>query len=105
MEYTEISGPIWPERCGHGGYVGSFKAIYLLGNKELKEELCDLYVWENKDSVFKVECCIRFGDNDAEYYSPGSVVNLVECREFEPYRSAYYMLKDKGYFSWKKKNK
>jgi hypothetical protein len=97
---NEIPGPIWKDCCGHGGYIGSFQAVYSF-NKKLVEENCDLYIWENPNDKFqRFQVCIRHGADGSQYYSPGSVENIVVSKLHEPYASAYAMMLEKGYFAW-----
>ena len=112
----EIPGPVWPERCGHGGYVGSFEWDLVCkptpeepgSRREVINEKCDLYVWRSKGvekdiPAFWMECCIRHGGDDDQYYSPGGLLGLMMCREHEPYDSAFKMLMAKGAFLWEPK--
>ena len=79
-------------------YVGSYVCSYKV-DKTWRDMVCDLYVWDNPDDYLKVGLCIRHGERDSDYYSPD--INSIIRHQHEPYLSAYAMMIEKGYFTWK----
>lgn len=94
--YHKIDGPIYPDDCGHGGYVCSFRAFGTSVGK-LYEDF-DLYVFQLKNDK-RQHVCIRYG-YDGDYYSPGSIDYLIKNSQFEPCYTAYLALAHHGIFKW-----
>lgn len=90
-----IPGPVWTERCGHGGYIASFESY----NGRQVEKI-DLYVWTQKHDGSQ-SVCLRYGEEDREYYSPVNVTNMILTRGHEPYTTAVRILENKGSIIWK----
>lgn len=98
----EIPGPVWQDGCGHGKkyYVGSYEVIESR-NHELVHDLIDLYVFSNPS--LGQEVCLRFGNEDSAYYSPGRVQNVIaDSHICQVYGLCHKMLNEKGKFKWSK---
>ena len=78
-------------------YVGSFvHEEFVLGSTTLRVEKLDIYVFPQRagDTV-----CIRFGDEDSEYYSPGPLYQFIQTagrRQHDMYASALKLILAKG---------
>ena len=55
-----IAGPVWTDRCGHGGYITSYECWF-----DNKEQQIDLYIFEIYNKRQSV--CLRYGENDPDY--------------------------------------
>lgn len=92
---SEISGPVWEDRCQHPpeSYVGSYQFVR---HPVDGWHYCDLYIFDD------CEVCIRIGNEPQEYYSPGPLADFLP-RAFmdERYKGAYYLMRRKGRIMWK----
>jgi hypothetical protein len=68
-----VRGPVWPDQCGHGPstYIGS---ILVQETHQSERHPVDVYVF---DSYELQEVCVRYGDRDDEYLSPGTVLDVL----------------------------
>jgi len=88
--------PNWIDRCGHteGSYLFSFVGMLEEGARY------DVYVFDRRG---RQEFCLRYGTEDGEYCSPGSMENLLSLREVqgcERYRVVVNVLLQCGQVSW-----
>ena len=88
--------PEYTDCCEHpdGSYLGSIRQ----GPKN-NDEWLDVYVYE--DSTLGQSVCIRYGENDQDYYSPGNVLYIAACivrdhLSIEAYALALHLLLKKG---------
>jgi hypothetical protein len=90
MLYEKTTTPYWTERCGHGGYLFSFKHVSM---SDAQDEDLDVYCWDHVDG--RQEFCLRFGDEDSHYRSPGGIESILSmaARGWEPYRSCMELLR------------
>lgn len=96
--YGRLPGPIWPDDCGHGGYVCSFEDVYAGSDKQVKVEQIDLYVFEG---ALQQQVCLRFG-RDGDYYSVLSVIELAKSsHQMTCYQRALVLLLQLGKVEWK----
>ena len=88
--------PYWRDACRHpeGSYLFSFTAA---------DDLHDVYCFPS--ATWGCEFCLRYGDGDSDYYSPGSATNVLACRYSEPYRGLVTLLEQCGHFVWQPKTK
>ena len=98
-----IPGPLFTDRCGHGGYVASFEvaeyAIEHLTNPQIAYQF-DLYIWDEN------RACIRFGEGDSEYYSPVNIINVFLHGHMDRmYARATDIIRSKGKVVWVKNEK
>lgn len=92
----QITGPVWPELCGHGGYVCSFEYIPRMNHVDKY----DLYVFDQPDGQ---EICLRFGKEGSEYCSSGSLRKTCELAAMdEKYRRAVNLLLKHGVLKWER---
>lgn len=95
-----IEGPVWHDCCQHGNecYIGSFGV--LVKGPAIKKY--DLYVFaEHKGQ----HVCIRDGNEDNDYISPGSLASFVQSacihnNKLPEYWSAFMILKELGRLKW-----
>ena len=93
-----VPGPVYTDRCGHGGYVATFECAVYRKDNYIKDGVYDLYVFDNGA---RQEVCLRYGEDDCKYESPGSVTNVIENQHMmEEYRRAVAILKAKGKIRW-----
>ena len=94
-----MNKPFFRDPCEHGEgcYVGSF-VIY---TREGEEEF-DLYIYHSPS--MGPEACIRHGNGDSEYYSPGRLVDLIRgSAHSDVYAKAVDLLTQIGEIGWVKK--
>jgi hypothetical protein len=89
----------WIDHCNHGkAYVGSFK-VFEAGDKYRSY---DLYVFDTKHGQ---EVCIRYGNKDYEYISPGSLGGFIKRSHMTPVYQAACELLDSGNIKYIKRVK
>jgi len=83
--------PEYEDHCGHpdGSYIGSIQ----WQNHNHDDEWLDIYIYE--DRVDKTSICIRFGKEDFEYMSHGSIQNII-CSQSEDSKLALHVMEKKG---------
>lgn len=83
----------WPDKCNHGKdcYLFSFRHYI---NATLDIEKVDVYCFQNgKEQEF----CLRTGDLDYQYCSPGNIVNIIKfARNNKLYREVLERLEQIG---------
>ena len=69
--YKQKNTPHYTDTCKHpdSSYVGSIQ----LHSPEI--EWLDVYVYE--DEIIGTTVCIRYGNEDSQYYSPGHILNVM----------------------------
>jgi hypothetical protein len=72
-----VPGPVFVDECNHGSdcYIGTIK-VETFYNKAFKEELYDIYVFN--DAYSGQEVCMRFGNEPHEYISPGPLIQFLQ---------------------------
>ena len=92
IDIFSIPGPVWHNGYNHEGYVASFDC---LPRPKSEWKKFDIYVWENHWG--QQEVCLRFGEEDSHYYSPGTHWNVIGAAHHIPeYNRAVDILKDSG---------
>lgn len=89
--------PKWVDHCGHGPhtYVATFESVYADVNKKIVREELDLHVWHGN------KICLRFGNEPSEYYSPGTVSNVLRSAHLmESYARVTQILLAMGRIVW-----
>ena len=79
LTYCLTEGPAWSDGCEHGAeyYVASFEVPRACRhNKTYVEEKFDLYLFP--DPHYGTEVCIRYGNEDSEYISPGGLGEFLQ---------------------------
>lgn len=96
--HYEIPGPVWHDGCKHGKkcYIASFSVIERRQGQTVEDKY-DLYLFES-DTIGQ-EACLRYGDQDPEYYSPTNVVQVF-LTPHEPYVTAAKVLLGRGRIRW-----
>jgi hypothetical protein len=87
--------PMFRDHCGHGieCYVGSFSH---------DSKKYDVYVYD--DHVDHASVCIRYGDEDYEYMSAGSLLGMAKrSHNFPIYQKALELIEEKGRLAYYKK--
>jgi len=81
--------PVFHDRCNHvqGSYVGSIT--------DLEGKWYDIYVYKSTLNKNSQDVCIRYGEEDYEYISPGSLLNVLKCSG-EIYELATYVILKHG---------
>ena len=71
-----VDGPRWQDHCEHlpGSYVGTVMVNFPSKTSDLQP--LDVYVYENRLRL-RQDVCIRYGNEPEDYYSPGSVIDLI----------------------------
>lgn len=85
------------DACSHGAecYVGTF--AYQSGVRAPRQTF-DLYVYDNGG---RQEICMRYGDGDSDYVSPGRTVDFIRASDHNPkYRAGVDLLVKKGAIVW-----
>jgi hypothetical protein len=86
-----IPGPVYTEKCGHGGYIATFECY--------PHGVFDLYVFHSP--FYDQEVCLRFGEADNEYRSPGSISNVIRhAHVMEEYARVVDILMARGKIVW-----
>ena len=72
--YTKHSTPFFADECCHGHecYIGS---AVLHSYLDEEHDHLDVYLFDDKYCVNKV--CIRFGDEGGDYFSTGTIFDLI----------------------------
>jgi hypothetical protein len=68
--------PYWPDLCGHTRPRDRFLGTFDLGN-----EVYDVFVYQDNalnSPKPDMHVCIRYGDEDSQYISPGNAEEFVE---------------------------
>ena len=100
-EKERVKKMYWIDHCKHGkeAYIGSFK-VFEAGDKL---RTYDLHVFDTKHGQ---EVCIRYGNEDYEYISPGSLGGFIKRSHMTPaYQAACDLLLDKGDIKYIKRAK
>lgn len=96
-----IHGPVWQDHCEHGldAYVCSFTVTRASGGVFTQKEY-DLYLFDQP--TMGTEVCIRYGNKDSEYISPGRLGDFMSSSGWHnpEYREAQRILKDLGTLTW-----
>ena len=96
--------PAYPNGCSHGGYLFSYTSVDQCGeagSRRILEERIDVYVFDNGGRKERQEFCLRFGKESGDYYSPGSIRQIIEsARLLARYRDLLSLLQDLGYVRW-----
>jgi len=91
--------PHWTDHCRHpeGSYLGS-----ILSFNNGKEEWLDIYVYEDRLSHEGLSVCIRYGNEGSDYYSPGSILNVIRHsgRGDRPSDYALHIMRKKGVITY-----
>lgn len=99
--HYEVDGPIWPEGCGHAGYVGTVWPITWFydaeGKRQIRREILDVYIFDSK--AYGQEVCLRCGSEGSEYISPGGLMEVIQ-RNQRP--EVIKLILSKGAFKWTK---
>lgn len=99
--HYEVDGPVWPEACGHGGYIGTVWPITWSydaeGKRKIRREILDVYVFDSK--AYGQEVCLRCGEEDSQYISPGGLMDLIQRNH---YPEAVKLIRSKGVITWTK---
>lgn len=76
--------------CDHedGSYLGSIQQ-----GPDKNDEWLDIYIFDGGNLGQQV--CIRYGKNDQDYYSPGSITNLIKG-QMDAYQLALHVIQKKG---------
>lgn len=93
----------WHDGCNHGinDYIGSVRVTELL-NGQVQESKFDVYAFP--DSFNGQHVCIRYGNRDNEYYSPGPIKTLISTTDrMTPYKAALHVIEEKGHIVFRKK--
>jgi hypothetical protein len=90
-----IDGPHWKNLCNHSA------SDYLMTIKipNYYKETLDIYIFENKESCLGQQVCMRYGNEDSEYYSMGNIINIIEILDLK-YEVLLNILKSRGQFKW-----
>src|SRR5262245_43451918 len=100
-DMVQLEKKAWRNCCNHPdcSYVGSFGEFDNVGGNM---QSFDLYVFDDGE-----ECCIRYGNEPHEYWSPCNPVNVLydTSEKIPAYRGAAAMLKELGTFRWEKNRK
>ena len=84
--------PYWPNVCNHpgGSYIGSFE--WLHSPKDINKY--DLYIFGDINGNQQV--CLRYGEDDPEYESPGTLISFLRSMHTDPMkgRALDLMLKE-----------
>lgn len=82
-----VPGPHWQDGCKHGKdcYVCTFTTIVRISSPV---RYFDLYLFA--ESWYGVEVCIRYGDQDNEYISPGGLLQFIRTAGSVGHRMAEY---------------
>jgi len=97
LENDRIAGPVWPERCGHGGYVCSFEYRPTID----RVDKYDLYVFDQPSGQ---EVCLRYGEEGHEYCSPGPIHQVCSLTNIDDkYRRVIALLLKYGKIKWERK--
>lgn len=100
-----MSKPKFKDCCNHGidSFIGTIDCIekYKYGDSFKYQEIqYDVYVF--KESFYGHEVCLRFGDEEHEYLSPGPITRL-SLSSHEHYRKALELITSKGKFIYERK--
>ena len=104
---TEVEGPLFVDFCEHGEgcYVGTTEMEYpqILGDVLIARH--DVYVFP--DEWFGQLVCLRYGDGEGDYVSPGTVESFIKsagvhCAKGHQteYMAALELLSKKGRICW-----
>jgi len=96
----EVPGPVWRDGCNHDTdhYICSFSVIEMRNGIPV-ESPYDLYLYPASfgRSNMDTHVCIRFGQEDSEYLSPTSVIQLALNAHVDPvYMAAVKLIAHKG---------
>ena len=86
--------PHYYDGCEHPkeSYIGSIQWI----NEGHNEEWLDVYVYD--DIFVETAVCIRYGEEASEYYSVGSIINLIRFSgkgQMDRYDLALHLIRKK----------
>lgn len=96
LDNGQITGPVWTDACGHGGYVCSFEHRLTID----RVDKYDLYVFDQPDGQ---EICLRFGSEGHEYCSPGPIHQVCSLTDIDDkYRRAVNLLRKFGTIKWER---
>ena len=89
-----IQTPVWNDECKHGRecYIGSF---------QLAERSFDVYVYSSP--ISSQDVCIRYSDKPSEYYSPGTILDLLITGvrlKWHVYLMAFDLISKAGQIRW-----
>jgi hypothetical protein len=81
--------PVFHDSCNHlqGSYVGSIT--------DLEGKWYDIYVYKSTVNKKSQDVCIRYGKEDHEYISPGSLLNVLDTKS-EIYELAAHVILKHG---------
>jgi hypothetical protein len=85
-----IPGPAWKDTCEHPNacYIGTVIDYLCSGDK--KETPFDVYLYTGLRN--RQEVCIRFSDEIGDYYSAGTVIDLIiHCYTCQPSPIPFYL--------------
>jgi hypothetical protein len=87
-DYRET--PYYVDSCGHGGYLFSFTSV-------MDDERLDAYCFGGPGQLAKQSFCLRFGEEDSHYCSPGSIENIIHAARVDcKYKDLLDLLKEVG---------
>jgi hypothetical protein len=82
--------PVFHDHCNHlqGSYVGSIT--------DLEGKWYDIYVYKATLNKNSQDVCIRYGEEDSQYISPGSLLNVLDNLKSEVYELAAHVILKHG---------
>lgn len=93
--------PVFDDHCEHGesAYIGSFDLVIRDSNNTFLEGFYDVYVYDgNRGS----EICIRYGNEPADYISPGRIDQFAQLQQDEVKTCALALINKHGRFRYEK---